>query len=76
MRLDLAPQRWAGWHYLVAAACTVPLIAPRPFFWNPPFWVLALLSAPASRSGRRIDRADRTAPIEAGLGPRADRGCK
>jgi len=59
-------KRWTDWDYLVATAYTLALIAPCPFFWNPPFWILTFLSVPPRGSARRIDRTARTAPIVAG----------
>lgn len=37
-------ERWSTWDYAVAAAYAALLIAPAPFFWAPPAWVLALMS--------------------------------
>jgi hypothetical protein len=62
-------ERRTDWDYLVAAAYTLALITPCPFFWNPPFWVLALLSGPASGRGHRLGRAGRAAPVEVGWWP-------
>jgi len=37
-------RRWTDLDYLLAAAYAAALVAPAPFFWAPPFWVLALMS--------------------------------
>lgn len=45
---ELASRRpWSAPDYLPAMVATAAMIAPVPFFWNPPFWVPALMMAPA-----------------------------
>lgn len=43
--------RWTDLDYLLAAGFAAALIAPAPFFWAPPFWVLMLMS-PVSRANQ------------------------
>lgn len=43
---DAGRRQWSTLDYLQAMAVTAALIAPAPFFWNPPFWVLTLMHLP------------------------------
>jgi len=58
------PQRWSTLDYLQAMAVTAALIAPVPFFWNPPFWVLAFMTRPTTSRGS-AKRASRSPPTRA-----------
>lgn len=40
------PRQWSTLEYLGAMTQTAALIAPAPFFWSPPFWVLTLMAGP------------------------------
>lgn len=45
-------RRWSVPDYLLAAAHAAVLIAPAPFFWAPPFWVVLLMGrAPSWSAG-------------------------
>lgn len=40
---DVCCGRWNDLDYVKAAVVTSTLIAPAPFFWAPPLWILALM---------------------------------
>lgn len=46
-----SPRQWSTLDYVQAMTATAALIAPVPFFWNPPFWVLALMTWQTSSDG-------------------------
>lgn len=52
---DHQVERYSLKDYGTAAACAALLIAPAPFFWAPPLWVMVLLAAPGSRRPGAVD---------------------
>lgn len=46
-------RRWTDWDYAAAAGVVAVAIAPVPFLWAPPFWILALMCSSDRPPGRR-----------------------
>lgn len=61
-------EEWSDCDYLIAAPYVALMIAPIPFFWAPPLWVLWALACPSetrpSGGADQATRAEAEQPLE------------